>query len=130
MKPVPDYSEVTEPYWRAAAEGRFTLPRCNACERVQYPPRRWCPHCWSNDLSWTEVSGRAHVLTFTVVHQPPSEGFDTPYVLAVVQLEEGPQMMCNIVDIAPGDVTIGMAVTVTFEPRGDIALPQFRRASA
>ena len=130
MKPVPEYSAVTEPYWRAAADGRFMLPRCNACDGVQYPPRRWCPHCWSSDLSWAEMSGNAHVLTFSVVRQPPSEGLDAPYVLAVVKLAEGPQMMCNIVECAPGDVTVYMEVIVTFEPRGDIALPQFRRARA
>lgn len=127
MKPVPEYSPVTEPYWRAAAEGRFTLPRCGDCDRVQFPPRGWCPHCWSADLEWVEVSGRARVLTFSVVHQPPSEAWDVPYVLAVVKLEEGPQMMCNIVDCEPSDVAVEMDVVVTFEPRGDIALPQFRR---
>ena len=130
MKPVPEISEVTRPYWQAAAEGRLMLPRCNACDGVQHPPRDWCPHCWSKDLTWTEMSGRGVVLTFSVVHQPPSEGFDVPYVLAVVKLEEGPQMMCNIVDCAPGDVRVDMAVAVTFEARGDIALPQFRKAGS
>ncbi len=128
MKPVPEYSPLTELYWRAAARGRFLLLRCNACGRAQHPPRRWCPHCWTRELSWTEASGRARVLTFSVVHQPPSAGFEVPYVLAVVKLEEGPQMMCNIVACAPTEVAVDMAVEVTFEPRGDIALPQFRPA--
>ncbi len=125
MKPIPEYSAVTEPYWRAAAAGHFTLPRCDACYHVHFPPRRWCPHCWTDGLSWVEVSGRARVLTFSVVHQPPSENFQVPYVLAVVKLEEGPQMMCNIVGCAPSDVVVDMDVKVTFEQRGEIALPQF-----
>ena len=128
MKPVPEYSAVTEPYWQAAARGRFMLPRCNDCERVHYPPRRWCPHCWRSGLSWVEVSGRARVLTFSVVHQPPSADFEVPYVLAVVKLEEGPQMMCNIVDCTPSEVTVDMEVAVTFETRGDITMPQFMPA--
>jgi hypothetical protein len=65
-------------------------------------------------------------LTFTIVHQPPSPAFAVPYVLAVVELEEGPRMMCNIVDVDPRLVRCEMAVEVTFEPRGDVALPQFR----
>lgn len=128
MKPIPEISEVTQPYWQAATEGRLMLPRCDDCQGVHHPPRRWCPHCWSKELSWEDMSGHAHVMTFSVVHQPPSEGFDVPYVLAVVKLEEGPQMMCNIVDCAADDVKIDMEVTVTFESRGDVALPQFQPA--
>jgi len=127
-RPLPTPNAVTEPYWRAAAQGRFLLPRCRACRAFHHHPRRWCPHCWSHDLEWAEPSGRGTVVTYTIVHQPPSPGFDVPYVLAVVRLEEGPQMMCNVVDVDPGEVRCDMPVTVTFERRGDMALPQFRPA--
>jgi uncharacterized OB-fold protein len=65
-------------------------------------------------------------VTYTVVHQPPSPAFTAPYVLAVIELAEGPAMMANIVDCAPESVRCGTAVQVTFEPRGDISIPQFR----
>ncbi len=126
MKPLPEVDDATLPYWSAAHEGRFVLPRCNACDRFHHHPRRWCPYCWSTDLRWEEASGLGVVVTFSVVHQAPSAGFETPYVLAVVRLEEGPQMMTNIVDCDPTEVVCEMAVEVTFEARGDISLPQFR----
>lgn len=128
MKPVPGITPFSAPYWEAAKNERLVLPRCNRCGRFHHHPRPWCPHCWSSDLGWEEVSGRATVVTFCVVHQPPSPEFDVPYVLAVVELQEGPEMMTNIVDVSPAAVHIGMPVTVTFEHRGDLELPQFRPA--
>jgi uncharacterized OB-fold protein len=68
------------------------------------------------------------VLTYTVVHQPPSPAFAAPYVLAVVELAEGPRMMANVIDCSPEDVGVGASVEVTFEPRGEVAIPQFRLA--
>lgn len=124
--PVPTATPVTEPYWTAAARGVFLLPKCQRCGRFHHHPRPWCPHCWSTDLDWAEPSGRGTLLTYSVVHQPPSPRFDVPYVLAVVRLDEGPQLMCNLVDVDPADVHCDMAVEVTFERRGEFALPQFR----
>jgi uncharacterized OB-fold protein len=69
------------------------------------------------------------VLTYTVVHQPPSPAFAAPYVLAVIELLEGPRMMANVVGCSPDDVRVGAPVEVTFEPRGEVAIPQFRLAA-
>ena len=129
MKPVPETTPVTAPYWEAAAEGRFLLPRCRACDRFHHHPRPWCPYCWSTELDWHEASGHATVVTFSVVHQPPTPAFEVPYVLAVVELVEGPTMMTNIVDISPDQVRIGMKVAVGFDRRGDLAVPVFHPAS-
>lgn len=129
-KPVPTPNTTTARYWTAAAEGVFLLPTCRTCGRFHHHPRPWCPHCWSTDLDWAEPSGRGTVVTYSVVHQPPSPGFDVPYVLAVVRLDEGPQLMCNVVEIDPGEVRCDMPVAVTFEVRGDLALPQFRPRGA
>lgn len=126
--PVPTPTAVTAPYWEAAREGRLVLPRCGVCSRVHHPPRAWCPHCWATELDWVEVSGAGVVVTFSVVHQPPSPTFEVPYVLAVVELAEGPQMMADVVGCRPQDVYVGLPVRVTFEPRGDVVLPQFRPA--
>lgn len=126
MKPVPGINAVTEPYWSAAARGVFLLPKCRSCGRFHHHPRPWCPYCWSSDLGWDQPSGRGSVVTYSVVYQPPSPGFDVPYVLAVVRLAEGPRLMCNIVDVDPADVCCELPVEVTFEPRGEVAVPQFR----
>jgi uncharacterized OB-fold protein len=125
-KPVPTVSPATEPYWSAAARGQLVLPKCLVCGRFHHHPRLWCPHCWSLDLEWVRPCGRGIVVTYSVVQQPPSPGFEVPYVLAVVRLDEGPQLMCNLIDADPAEVRCDLPVEVTFERRGEIALPQFR----
>jgi uncharacterized OB-fold protein len=128
-KPLPRVNETTRPYWDAAREGRLLLQRCRACATWIHYPRAWCPACWSTNLEWSEASGRGHVVTYSVVHQAPFESYAAaaPYVLAVIRLEEGPQMMANVLDVDPKDVAIDMAVEVTFEKRQrGFAVPQFR----
>jgi uncharacterized OB-fold protein len=131
-KPLPRVNETTRPYWDAAREGRFVLQRCRACATWIHYPRAWCPSCWSTDLEWTEASGRGRVVTYSIVHQAPFESYaaSTPYVLAVIRLDEGPQMMANVLASDPASVAIDMRVEVTFEIRaGGFAVPQFRPAS-
>ena len=130
-KPLPRVSETTKPYWDAAREGRLRIQRCRACATWIHYPRAWCPACWSIDLEWQDASGRGRVVTYSIVHQAPFASYagDAPYVLAVVRLDEGPQMMANLLEIDPKDVTIDMPVEVTFETRRDgFAVPQFRPA--
>jgi uncharacterized OB-fold protein len=127
-KPVPTVNPVTEPYWAAAERGVFLLPRCRTCGRFHHHPRPWCPYCWSTELDWESPCGRGIVLTYSVVHQPPSPGFQVPYVLAVVRLDEGPQLMANILQVDPAGMRCDLRVEVTFERRGERALPQFRPA--
>lgn len=126
-RPLPRVTEVTRPYWDAARRERLLLQRCTACGTHIHYPRPWCPACWSTSLEWVESPGRGTVVTFTVVHQPPFESYgDVPYVLAVVRLAEGPQMMANIVEIDPAAVHVDMAVRVCFEVRADgFRVPQF-----
>ena len=128
-KPLPRVNETTRPYWEAAREGRLLLQRCVACGTLIHYPRPWCPSCWKTDLEWMEASGRGRVVTHTVVHQAPFESYagDAPYVLAVIRLEEGPQMMANVVGIDPRSVVVDLAVEVIFEERaGGFRVPQFR----
>ncbi len=126
-RPLPEIDEDTAPYWEACAEGRLLLQRCDACQALQTYPRQRCAECWNNDLTWIEASGRATIYSFSIVHRPPP-GFEaeSPYVLAIVELEEGIRMMTNIIDVAPEDVSIGQAVTVVFEQVTEgVALPKF-----
>ncbi len=130
-RPVPVVNADSKPYWDAARAGRLVLQRCVDCRALRFYPRHVCPRCWSADVEWVEVSGRGRVHSFTVIHRPPSPAFaaHVPYVVALVDLEEGPRMMANIVGDDAFDVRIDDAVTVVFEDRGDAKLPQFRRSA-
>ena len=127
-KPVPRVTETTRPYWDGARDGKLMLQRCTGCRAVIHYPRPWCPQCWATDLEWFEASGRGNVVTFTVVHQAPFPSYteNVPYVLAVIRLAEGPQMMANVLGIEPARMRIDLAVRVVFEERSDgFRVPQF-----
>ncbi|MFE9610216.1 Zn-ribbon domain-containing OB-fold protein [Streptomyces sp. NPDC006012] len=123
---VPESDAFTAPYWDAAAEGRLLLRRCGACGRAHHYPREFCPHCWSEDVAWTEASGRATLYTWSVVHRNDLAPFGarTPYVAAVVDLAEGPRMMTEVVDCVAGELRAGTDLAVTFRER----IPVFRPA--
>jgi hypothetical protein len=128
-RPIPPTSELTQPYWDAARRGQLVVQRCEACEHRPFPPRATCPSCGSSSLSWSAVSGRATVYSYTVAHRPPHPAFaaQLPLVVAIVELEEGPRMFTNIVGCDPADVEVGMAVEATSEPIDDtdMVLPVF-----
>lgn len=132
--PEPAVTPETEPYWTAAAEGRFVLPRCRTCATVIWYPRGLCTACGSTDVEWTEASGRGVVYTATVVHRGEGAYREAaPYVLAYVELAEGPRVLTNVVGADPGDVHVGQEVQVVFdhsegEDGGGHALPRFRPA--
>jgi len=130
-KPLPALGdEVTDPYWEAARRHELSLPQCNDCDLLFGYPRRFCPDCWSGDLTWRSVTGSGHVWTFTEVHVAfynDTWADDIPYVVAVVQLDEGPRMVTNLVDVQLDGVTIGDRVEVVFDDvTEDVTLPKFR----
>ncbi|MDQ1036950.1 putative OB-fold protein [Streptomyces sp. V3I8] len=117
---VPEIDAFTRPYWDAAAGGRLLLRRCGACGRAHHYPREFCPHCWSEAVTWERASGRATLYTWSVVHRNdlPPFGTRTPYVAAVVDLEEGPRMMTEVVDRGEEELRAGMALEVAFRAQG------------
>jgi len=128
QRPLPRPTEATEGYWRAAAESRLVVQGCRACGHRQFYPRNLCLQCQSGQIDWTEVSGLGKVYTFTVNHRAPNAYFKArlPYVVAVVELDEGSRVMANILNAAPEAVGIGKRVRVVFEKVSDeITLPQF-----
>jgi uncharacterized OB-fold protein len=129
-KPVPVVSEINEAYFAGSAQGELRLRVCQRCQARFRFAYHWCPSCWSQELGSTVASGRGTVTTFTIVYQSPYPAFDdvVPYVLALVELEEGVRLMTNIVGCAPEAVRIGMPVKVTFEQRENVALPMFTPA--
>lgn len=127
--PTPD--ETTEEFWAATAEGKLLIKNCRDCGRFHAYPRPFCPHCWSEHVDWIEASGRASLYTFSIVRQndlPPFREW-LPYVAAVVELEEGPRLMTNIIDCPVDDVRIGMALDFTTRPAEEFAVPVFRPVS-
>lgn len=126
--PSPGVTLETQPFWDATREGRLVLPRCDACEFVIWYPRRFCPACGSRNVSWFDAGGTGSVYTFTVVTKGGGAYRDAgPYVLAFVELDEGPRLMTNLVDVQPDAVFVGQRVTVVFTPTEDgNALPRFR----
>ena len=126
-RPAPTPNATSEPFWVSAAEHVLRLQRCTSCARAVFYPRQRCPYCWSDALVWQEASGRGVVASYTVAHRPGHPAFaeDAPYVIALVDLEEGPRMLSNVVGCEVTDVRIGLAVTVRWTTRGDFTLPQF-----
>jgi uncharacterized OB-fold protein len=129
--PTPDND--TAPFWDAAKDGRFLLRRCLDCAATFFYPRPFCPKCWSERVDWVEASGRAVVYTYSivVVNDLPPFNERVPYIAAVVDLEEGPRVMTNVVDCDLEAVRVGMPVEVTFRPlNDDITIPVFKPAAA
>jgi uncharacterized OB-fold protein len=130
--PVFTPTPETLPFWEAARRHELMLPRCRACGFLFYYPRAACPRCLSGDLEWRRMSGRGRLDTFTVVHRGlPNFALGTPYIIAMVELEEGPRLMSNLVDVEPdpAKIRIGMPLEVVFRDVSDtIALPHFRPA--
>lgn len=127
-RPMPPIDATTRPYWEAATRGELLLKRCADCGRTHFYPRTICPHCLSDRVDWVRASGQGTIYSFTVVHRAPDPSLAdrVPYVVALVELEEGPRMMSNVVDCDPGAVSVGAAVEVRFEERApDLSLPVF-----
>ena len=105
------------------------MPRCNTCAELFFYPRERCPGCLSSDLDWETVSGNGRVYSYTVVHQPAHRGFrdDAPYVYAMIQLDEGPRMVSNLVDCPVDEVKIDMPVTADFDDvTAEVTLVKFK----
>lgn len=127
--PVPDHD--TRLYWEATRRHELVIQRCRSCGEHYFYPRPHCPLCLSERTAWVPASGRGTVYAFTVVHRPPGPGFAErgPYVVALVDLAEGPRMMSNVVGCAPEEVHSGMLVHVDFEDvTPEVSLPVFRPA--
>jgi uncharacterized OB-fold protein len=130
-KPTPPIDTWTEPFWTAVRENKLLLQFCPACEHFIFYPRRYCPFCDSEQIEWVQAAGRGKVYAFTVVRNNAPSAFldDLPFVIAIVRLEEGVQMMTNIVGCDPDKVYSEMPVEVVFEPlNAEISLPKFTPA--
>lgn len=125
QRPLPVPNADTAAFWDGCARGVLRIQRCGDCGGAQFPPRPFCGTCRSAALRWEPASGRATVASFSVVHRAPVPAFRdaVPYVLALVDLAEGPRMMTNVVDCDPDAVRIGQAVRFVFRPVAEDAPP-------
>jgi len=131
-KPAPTPNADTRPFWNSCNEGRLIVQHCRACGHVQFYPRALCVRCGGRELDWRDAAPAGRVYSFTVAHRAPSPAFrpDVPYVLALIDLDDGFRMMMNVVDCAPDAVAIGMRVRIVFEERGGQRIPQAAPAEA
>lgn len=128
-KPRPVVQPWAQPFWDAAREHKLVLQHCESCNRPIHYPRIACPHCGSERLGWRTASGKGRIYSYTVVVSNAPSAFlaDMPYVVAVVELDEGVRMLSNIVDCDPDQLRCDMPVEVTFERLDDeFTLPKFR----
>jgi uncharacterized OB-fold protein len=131
-RPLPDETPLTAPFWAAARERRLVVQRCRGCERYRWPPEVACYYCGALGHDWAPVSGRAILYSWTIAHPPLLPYFQqrSPWPVAVVELEEGPRLVTNLVGLDSIDYRIGMALTADFEEiAGGVMLVVFKPAS-
>ena len=133
-KPLPQPTPETQPFWDSLKRHQMQVQRCRECREFYFYPRPFCPRCYSKDVAWEDVSGKATLETYVINHRAaPRFEEDAPYVIAVVTLAEGPRMMTNLVEVAPEPAALppDMPLEVVYDDVTDeITLLKFRPASA
>jgi hypothetical protein len=125
--PQPQVDALSAPFWDACRRGALEVSACEDCDHLFLPPGPCCPRCWSPRLATREVSGRGRVWSFVVYRRTYHPGMPAPYVVALVELDEGPRLISNIVGCAPEEVVVDMPVCVRFDAVGDFTLPRFEK---
>jgi uncharacterized protein len=125
--PLPHASTaLSRPFWQGCRSDELRYQRCAACGVANFPPTEHCRQCLSGDLRWTRSDGVGEIYSWTVVHRPVTAEFEPPYAPAIVTLDEGYQMLTNVVGVAPEELAIGMRVRVQFHAVGaELTLPYF-----
>ncbi len=129
-KPLPEFRPETKPFWEAAKQHKLVIPRSRQTGEYFFYPRALSPgDDMSEDIEWVESEGKGKVWTFSVHHMGPSKAYkgEPPYVVALIEMQEGVKMMSNVVDVDPKEVFIGMDVQVVFDDVTDeVTLPKFK----
>ncbi len=131
-KPLPTPSAVSQPFWDATKEHRLMFQRCRLCGTRVFYPRDICPgpQCFGvGTLEWEESTGKGRVYSYTISYQPNHPAFadDVPYVIAIIELDEGWRMVSNLINIDPKEVQVGMKVQVVWDDvTPEFTLPKFQ----
>ncbi len=132
-KPMPIVTDLNRPHWEAAKEHRFVIQKCSDCGHVWFPPMSICNVCLSDRIEWVDSKGTGKVHSFIVYHQAWLPGWlkVTPYNVAIIELDEGPRFVNNIVGIENDDIQVDMPVRVVFEDvTSDTTIPRFTPLTA
>ncbi|GAF45527.1 Zn-ribbon domain-containing OB-fold protein [Rhodococcus wratislaviensis] len=130
---VPGPTPETAEYWQGTREGQLRIQRCNACECFYFYPRPFCRFCSSRDVAWHVASGRGQLISYVINYRPlPPASSTEPQIIALVELDEGPRLMTNLIGVDPDPALLPLdaRVEVDFEPRGDQMVPVFRMDTA
>jgi hypothetical protein len=128
-KPLPRPTATSMPFWQAAKRHELQIQHCGKCGAHIFYPRDVCPECFASDLQWVTVSGKGTVYSYTIARAPTHPAFadDVPYVIAIVELAEGPRITTNLVGCKLEEVRVGMPVQATFEDvTPEVTLVKFR----
>lgn len=128
-RPLPNPPPESKPFWDGAREHRLMIPYCNSCGKFWFPPTELCAHCLSDHTGWEQVSGKGKLFSFVVVHRVyhPYFAEKVPYVVALVELAEGPRLLSNVVGINPAEVRCNIGVEVVFnDASAEVTLPVFK----
>lgn len=127
-RPLPGVTPETKSFWDGARNGELRLQRCADCRHNYFPPRPFCPKCSSKNIVEFAASGKGSIYSFIISHRP-APGFEAPYSIAVVELDEGPRMMTNIVGCpqTPEAISLDARVEIIFQQQSpEISLPLFK----
>ncbi len=129
---VPKPDALTQPYWDGVLQRELRIQQCQDCRQVWHPPLHRCPHCHSEHVAWVATAGRAVLYSYTVVHHAAHVAVAdrVPYLVALATLQEGPRVVCNLLNCDRAQVRIGMPLSLTFQQIADgVWLPQFEPAA-
>jgi len=132
-KTLPEVNTLTKPFWDYCKNHELRMQFCNNCQQWIWYPKAWCPDCGKRDqLKWRKLSGKGQLYSFTVIRQvidnSPAFQADLPFVLGLIELDEGPRIYSNVTNVTPDQVSIGDKLTVFFEDvTPELSLPKFRK---
>jgi len=131
-KPLPQPTPWSKPFWDGCKRNELLIQKCKDCQKHIFYPKLFCPHCLSPNLKWVKASGRGKIYSFTVIYSyaPTEFSEDTPYIVAIIDLQEGVRMMSNITGCPPERIKCDMEVEVVFnDVTEEITLPKFKPVS-
>ncbi|HEV2138195.1 MAG TPA: Zn-ribbon domain-containing OB-fold protein [Nitrososphaerales archaeon] len=135
-KPLPAITTLTKPFWDSCSKHALRMQFCTSCREWIWYPKAWCPSCGKREnIEWKEVSGKGTVYSFTVIRQvidnSPAFNKDIPFVIGLIELEEGPRIYSNVTDVKPEEVKVGDKVAVYYDDvTPEVSLPKFRRTGS